>query len=90
MTKPSKASPEPALTDLEHEAMRKSGELAQLLRQIIGDGPHAYNDWVEASIHIHAIQNMILSQAAARAYPDTFRLLGQQLTAPPDSTTEKR
>lgn len=68
-----------ALSELEHEAIEKSGELAQLMRKIIGDGPNAYHDWVEATVHIHAIQNMVLSQAAARAYPDTFRLLGEKL-----------
>ena len=69
----------PILSDTEFEAMQKSGELAVLVREVIGNGPHNYNDWLEATIHIHAIQNMILSQAAARAYPDQFRLLGQQL-----------
>lgn len=83
MPKPTKDA---ALTDLEFEAMQKSGELAQIMRQIIGEGPNAYNDWLEATIHIHAIQNMILSQAAARAYPDTLRLLGQKLEPKSDAS----
>ena len=59
--------------------MEKSDELAILLRKIIGDEPpNAYHDWVEATTHIHALQNMILSQVAARTYPTRFRLLGKQ------------
>jgi len=67
------------LTDTEKEALALSGQLAGLLRKIIGDGPQAANDWAEAAIHIHNIQHTIMSQAAARAYPQEFRLLGQTL-----------
>ena len=67
------------LSEIELDAIEKSAELAQLLRKIVGDGPNAYHDWVEATIHIHAIQNMVLSQAAARIYPNKFRLLGERL-----------
>jgi hypothetical protein len=82
------SDPAASLSDLELEAMKKSGELANLLRQIIGDeAPNAYHDWVEATIHVHALQNMILSQVAARAYPERFRLLGKQL--PPLQKPEK-
>lgn len=84
MTKRSKPTKNAALTDLEFEAMDKSGELSMLMRQIIGDGPNAYHDWAEYAAHIHAIQNMILSQAAARAYPDDFRPLGGKLGPKPE------
>ncbi len=80
-----KPTKDAALTELEFNAIQKSGELAQAMRQIIGEGPNAYNDWLEATMHLHAIQNMILSQAAARAYPDTLRLLGQKLSVKPDT-----
>jgi hypothetical protein len=73
------SEPEPALSDTEHDAIKKSAELATLIRNIIGDGLNSYHDWVEATVHIHAIQNMILSQAASRAYPDLYRLLGEKL-----------
>jgi hypothetical protein len=69
-----------ALTELELKALKQSGELAQLIRQIIGDGPNSSHDWAEAAAHIHAIQNMVMSQAAARSYPDKFRLLGNKPT----------
>jgi hypothetical protein len=83
MSKLPKPATSAGLTELEQEAMEKSGELAYLIRKIIGDGPNAYNDWAEAAIHIHALQNMLLSQVAARAYPETFRLLGQALGPKP-------
>lgn len=65
------------LTDLELEAMDLSAKLANKVKEMIGS---ASPDWSEAALHIHGIQNMILSQAAARAYPDRFRLLGNSGT----------
>jgi hypothetical protein len=71
--------PEPQpLTDAEHAAMDLLAETARAMGAVIGDGGHqAANDMREVVLHIHALQNMILSQAAARAYPDRYRLLGQ-------------
>lgn len=67
------------LTDEEHEALRLSGELANLLHRIIGDGPASATDWNEAAIHVHSVQHMVMRQAAARAYPELYRLLGERL-----------
>ena len=67
------------LTPDEQEAMRLSGELASLCHRIIGNGPQAANDWSEMAVRIHGVQHMILAQAAARAYPDEYRLLGGTL-----------
>lgn len=64
------------LTDKELEAIEVSCKLAHLLKEIIGDGPQESGDNAERIMHIHAIQHMIMSQAAARAYPHRFRLLG--------------
>lgn len=36
-------------------------------------------DIKEFTDHIHILQNMIMCQAAARAYPDEFRLAGEVL-----------
>ena len=55
------------------------GELADLLRTIIAPGPTREQDRREIVTHIHDIQNAILAQAAARAYPDRYRLLGSTL-----------
>ena len=65
------------LTPLEHEAMRHSAELANLFGAIIGDGPTRTSDLTEALQHIHALQNMILAQAAATAYPKQYRAMGE-------------
>lgn len=70
------------LTDFEHETLKLTGQLANNVRCIIGDGPQAENDWGEAAFHIHAIQRMIMSQAAARSYPDMYRLLGKVIELP--------
>jgi hypothetical protein len=64
------------LTEQELKALRLTGELASLCRQIIGDGPSAANDWNEMVMRIHAVQHMIMAQAAARAHPVDLRLLG--------------
>lgn len=34
------------------------------------------NDWNECAVEIHVIQHRIMAQAAARAYPDKYRLMG--------------
>ncbi len=68
---------EELMTPDEHEAMRLSGELASLGRKIIGDGPQAQYDWAEFVQAIHGVQQMVLRQCAARAYPDRYRLLGE-------------
>ena len=67
---------DPFLTDDEHEAMRLSGELANVLRRVVGDGPCAEGDWNEMAGSIHDLQARVMGQAAARAYPDLFRPLG--------------
>lgn len=72
--------PEEWLTEDEHRAMELSGELATLIHRIIGDGPVAISDWAEAAGHIHSVQRNILAQAAARLYPDRYRLLGQRIS----------
>ena len=64
------------LTPDEHLAMATSAELANLMRKIIGDGPEADFDWAEALYRIHAVEQMILAQAASRAFPDRYRPLG--------------
>lgn len=66
------------LTLEEREALDISASLANALRRIIGEGPQAENDWSEAAAKIHDLQHMVMAQAAARAYPDSFRLLGQE------------
>jgi hypothetical protein len=65
------------LTEADHRAMRLSAELMSFIaRDVIGDGVNRSQDLAEAAAHIHGVQNMILAQAAARAYPNLYRQLG--------------
>jgi hypothetical protein len=74
------------LTPAEREAVATAAALANQVYAIIGDGGAEEGDLAEAVHHIHAIQRMILAQAAARAYPDLYRLLGGDGIAPPPSS----
>lgn len=68
------------LTDAELRAMDLTAELANLVGQeVIGNGPTRDADVREFVDKIHQIQSIILAQAASRAYPDRFRLLGRVL-----------
>lgn len=67
------------LTADEHRAMELSASLYLLLDVIVGNGPLRLGDLRELTGHIHGIQHAILSQAAARAYPHAYRLLGEQV-----------
>ena len=64
------------LTTDERAVVDMLGGVWNQLCSIVGDGPARDADLHEASIHVHALQNMVLAQAAARAFPDEFRLLG--------------
>lgn len=64
------------LTDDEMRVIDLAAEIANLMKTVIGDGTSRSGDLNEATIHIHGIQNMVMSQAAARDHPNKFRLLG--------------
>lgn len=66
-----------SLTGDEHGFIRRAGDLFGDFVEIVGDGDTRDTDIAEALLHIHALQNMVLAQAAAREYPDDFRLLGE-------------
>jgi hypothetical protein len=75
------------LTDAEHRAMDLTVELTNLIcNEIIGNGRTRTSDINELVGDIHAIQRTILKQAAARAYPDRYRLLGGEVGDPPVHT----
>ena len=77
MTDHDMAPARPALlTEDEHRALADSAQLWNLLCTIVGHGPTRNGDLNELSTHIHAIQRTVMKQAAARAYPDRYRLLG--------------
>jgi hypothetical protein len=70
------ASPGPLLTPDEYQAIHDAGQLWNLLCKIVGSGPSRDGDLRELVAHIHGIQRAVMKQAAARAYPDRYRLLG--------------
>lgn len=70
------------LTGEEREALELTARLGNMLNAICRRDqyhPVGDQDWAEAAGHIHNLQHMIMSQAAARAYPTQFRRLGQTL-----------
>lgn len=69
----------PLLSDDEHRAVELAGELWNLLSRVVDDGPTRDADLRELIAHVHAIQHTVMAQAAARAYPDTYRPLGGTL-----------
>jgi hypothetical protein len=72
----SQPDPTAALTDDELHALDLTADLANAVSRIIGGERTGAHDWAEMAAHIHCIQHAIMAQAAARAYPDRFRLLG--------------
>lgn len=76
------------LTDEEHDVVRRAGDLWNAMCAAIPEGPTRDADLAELIHHVHAIQHTFMANAAARAYPDTYRLLGGTLrtcpTAPAD------
>lgn len=70
------------LTDAEHRAMDLTAQLWNLLcSDVVTEGPSRTKDLHELVHHIHAIQHTVMSQAAARAYPERYRLLGGVIDA---------
>lgn len=69
--------PPPLLTDHERLAIMHLTQFANLMPVIIGNGITRQQDSREVAEKIHGLQHMIMAQAAARAYPDEFRLLGE-------------
>lgn len=64
------------LSPLEHDAIAITAELWAMLCAITSDGAARDGDLRELIFHIHGIQRAVLKQAAARAYPELYRLLG--------------
>lgn len=67
------------LTHEELSAIEVTADLVALLDDIVGDGATAQQDRAELVALVHSIQYRIMGQAAARAYPDRFRLLGETI-----------
>ncbi len=67
------------LTEDEQLAINQAGALWKILRKITANRSTRTNDLNELAFHIHAIQRAVMAQAAARAYPNEYRLLGDVL-----------
>lgn len=68
------------LTDDEQTVVRLAGELWGAICTAIPDGPTRDADLHELVLHIHAVQHTFMANAAARAYPQTYRLLGSTVS----------
>ena len=64
------------LTETERLTIRTLGNVWNAICVIVEDGPSRDSDLNEAVLHIHALQHMIMANAAARAFPAGFRRLG--------------
>lgn len=67
------------LTYEEQSVVESLGYIYNHFCEIVGDGASRVDDLREVAFHIHALQNMILAQSAAREYPSQFRLMGGQI-----------
>ena len=67
------------LTEDEHKFIEKTAELADLYGRIVSDGSTRVQDITEFVADLKKIQYRVLAQAAARQYPNTYRLLGDSL-----------
>jgi hypothetical protein len=67
------------LTEHEKRTIAALGDMAGMVARCVADGPNHDNDLAELVAPIHVVQNTLLAQAAARAYPDKYRLLGETL-----------
>lgn len=70
-----------SLTAIEHETVVMLAEAWNNIVKMTGLTPASHNfprvaDLGEAAGHVHALQNMVLANCAARDYPDQYRLLG--------------
>jgi len=64
------------LTDLEHDILRRLGDLSTDMFSLVGGAPSREGDLAEITSAIHQLQRMVLAQCAARMYPSAYRLLG--------------
>ena len=68
------------LMEHEHALIEKLGSLMADFRAICGDDDTTRNDMFEVMLHVHGLQNMVLAQAAMRAYPGWYRGMGTKIT----------
>lgn len=69
------------LTHDEMDAIQMLGDVYGLLTRIVSDGPCRTQDLTEMASKIHDLQHAVMANAAARYYPDKYRIRGG---TPPD------
>lgn len=69
-------APAAELTMTEQHLLELLGKVHNEFTYVVGRGPSRMQDLTEVCNHVHALQNMVLAQTAARAYPDRYRLMG--------------
>lgn len=70
----------PLLTNDEHAAVMAVADAWEAVCAVVGNGPTRDADLKEVIFHVHALQHLVMAQAAARAYPAMYRLLGESLS----------
>lgn len=66
------------LTELEHSTIDLLGMVYSNIVQI-AHGSDLPGDLQEAASRVHDLQHMIMANAAARAYPERYRLIGMRI-----------
>lgn len=64
------------LTEDEKRAIELAGECASLIFKIIKENGGFEHDADEICTAVHVLQRFVMSNAAARAYPGKYRMLG--------------
>ena len=74
------------LTEAERRAIELAGQIASIYaKEIVISGPTRSADIAEFFARIHDIQHAVMAQAAARAYPDLYRLAGDSFSERKDT-----
>jgi hypothetical protein len=73
-----------SLTPSEHQAIALTVELFDEVCRIAGFGEARRGDLTEVTHYVHGLQRIIMAQAAARAHPNLYRLLGGDPPPDPD------
>ena len=67
------------LTADERAVIADLGQIWNRLCGIVGPSVTREADLAEMVVHVHALQQAVMSQAAARAYPKELRMLGRTI-----------
>lgn len=79
----------PGLNDFEHAIASKVADLAADFIELVGQTDTAQEDFAEILPHLHALQQTVMAQAAARAHPSRYRALGQSVVEDVDDDDDE-